>query len=115
VPAELRLVARVVGRLDHLARRVELPAVIDAAQAAFLVARQGQRCLAVRAALVDDAHAAVRRAKGDEVDAQQAHAERPPPGLELAGRDGGQPVVLPDHLAHRRAVLDAGQQVVVFA
>src|SRR5262249_61007230 len=42
------------GHLDALPGNVELPAVIGAAQAAFLVAAKPERCAAMRAELVDE-------------------------------------------------------------
>ena len=51
---------RLVHHVDAGAGHVELPAVIDAAQAAFFVAPEEQRRAAVRAEFVDQADAAVR-------------------------------------------------------
>ena len=51
------LVRRHVGHVDAVAVDVEFPAVIDAAEAVFLVAPEEQRGAAVRAAMVHDADA----------------------------------------------------------
>jgi len=61
----------VVGGLVHLvdadAGDIEFPAVINAAQTAFLVAAKEQGGSAVRAILVQQADAAFRVPKGNEV------------------------------------------------
>ncbi len=102
-----------VGRLGrgvhHLARHVDLPAVEDAAQPVALVARQRQRGAAMRAALVEEADAAVGGAEGDEILSEQAHPARRAVALE-AGRAQRRGPELAQHLAHRRARPDPRQQ-----
>ena len=76
--------ARVVGlrgNLDALAGDVVLPAVIRAAQAAFLVAPEPQRHAAVRAEFVDQAEPFLRIAKRDQPLAENLHAYRRAIGL----------------------------------
>ena len=67
---------RLVHHVDAGAGDVELPAVIDAAQAAFLVAPEVQRGATVRAEFVDQADAAFAVAERDQVLAEQADADR---------------------------------------
>src|SRR5216684_1316156 len=65
---------RLVHLIDAIAVDVELPTVIDAAQAGFLVASEPQRGTAVRTKLVDEADPAFAVAKTDELLAEQLHA-----------------------------------------
>src|SRR5216684_137924 len=67
---------RLVHLIDAIAFDVELPTVIDAAQAGFLVPSEPQRGAAVRAKLVDEADAALAVAKTDELLAEELHADR---------------------------------------
>ena len=69
-------VGRLAGHVDALAGGVELPAVVDAAQAALLVATEEQRRAAVRTERADHADLAVGVAEGDQVFAQGARANR---------------------------------------
>src|SRR6185312_2039231 len=61
------LVPGLARQIDAIAFDVEFPAVIDPAQAAFLVAAEEQRRGAMRAALIDEADAALRIAESDEL------------------------------------------------
>ena len=70
------LVRRQVGHLQAIAGGVELPAVIDAAQAALFIATEEQRGAAVRAAMIEDADAARAVAEGDQPFAKQHQAQR---------------------------------------
>ena len=98
--------------LDHVAFDVEFPAVIEAAQPAFLVAREQQRGAPVRAVFVEHAEAALAVAEHHEILAEQAHLDRRAVGLgHLLGQAGRDPVAAHD-LAHRRVALDAAQQIV---
>ena len=72
---------RLVHQVDAGAGDVELPAMIDAAQAAFLVAPEIQRDAAMRAEFVEQADAALAVAEGDQVLAEQADAHRRAVGL----------------------------------
>ena len=56
-----------VRHVDALAVDVELPAVVDAAQAVLVVAAEEHRRAAVRAVRIDQADAAVGVTEGDEV------------------------------------------------
>ena len=67
---------RLVELIDAVAFDVEFPAVIDAAQPAFLVAPEEQRDAAMRAEFVDQADAAVAVAERDEILAEQSDAHR---------------------------------------
>ena len=67
---------RLVQHVDAVAVDVELPAVIDAAQPAFLVAPEEQRGAAMRAVFVDQTDAALAVAERHEVLAEQPDAHR---------------------------------------
>src|SRR5258708_20468410 len=91
-----------VELIDAVALHVIFPAVIDAAQAAFLVAPEKQRDAAMRAELVEEADATVAVTEGDEVLTQQAHPHRRAIGLgDLARQAGGDPLT-PPPIPHRR-------------
>ena len=93
---------RHVRHVEAVAFDVELPAVIDAAQAAFLVAAEEQRGAAVRAAMLHDADPAVGVAEGDELLAEQQEPHRLAVGLQFRRETGGNPVFA-HQVAHRRA------------
>jgi hypothetical protein len=98
--------------LDHIAVHVEFPAVIKAAQAAFLVAREDQRCAPVRAVLVEHADAPLAVAEHHEILAEQAHLDRCAIRFgHFLGQARRDPVAAHD-LAHRRVAFDAAQQIV---
>jgi hypothetical protein len=82
------LARRHVGHVHAVPSHVELPAVVDAADAAFLVAAQVERGAAMRAAVVEDADASLRVAKGDELlpAASAAWDRRPPATRRRAPR-----------------------------
>jgi hypothetical protein len=67
---------RSVRQVYTLAVDIELPAVVHAPQAGFLVAPKKHRRTAVRAVGVDKADAAVRVTEGDEVLAHDADSKR---------------------------------------
>ncbi len=93
---------------------VELPAVIDAAEAALFVAAEPEVGAAVRATRVDDADPAIRVAEREQVLAEQPEIDRRAVGLsDLPGEEGGHPVAT-HHLAERRARPDACQQLILF-
>jgi hypothetical protein len=101
----------VLGHVRHveaIAGNVELPAMIDAAQPALLVAAEEQRGAAVRAAMVDHADAAGAVAEGQKLLAQQHETGRRAVALQFRRQQGGQPVV-PHQPAHRRAGADLGE------
>ena len=103
-----------VGHVDAVAADVELPAVVDAANALFLVATEEQRRAAMRAVVRDQPELAGRDAKGDQVLTQQSQPHRRAVGLrQLARHERGQPV-LAHELAHGRPWTDPAQQFVVF-
>src|SRR5216683_3172467 len=69
ISRQLDLVAELLGLvhlIDAIAVDVVLPAVIDAAQARFLIAPEPQRGASVRAELVDQTDPALAVAKTDE-------------------------------------------------
>src|SRR5271165_513532 len=106
---------RLVHLLDAIAFDVELPAVIDAAQAGFLVASEPQGGAAMRAKLLDEPDAALAVAKTDELLAEQLHAHRRAVGLGEFARQEGRNPIPPQHIAHRRARSYSRHQLVLFA
>ena len=105
---------RLRRHLDHVAFDVELPAVIEAAQPAFLVAADHQRGAPVRAILVEHAEAAVGVAKHDQVLAQQPDRDRRSVGLGHLLRHAGWNPVPAHELAHGGVAFHAAQEVVFF-
>ena len=106
-----------VGRLVHhvgaLAVDVELPAVIDAAQAAFFVAPQPQRRQPVGAQFLQQADASVGVAEGDQLLAQQLDANRLAVGFgQFPRQQSGHPVAA-HQLAHGGTGADLGQRDVI--
>ena len=105
---------RLVQLIDAGTGHVELPAVIDAAQPAFLVAPEKERHAAMRAILLDEADAPLGVAEGDEFLAHQLYAHgRAVRFGDLVRQAGGDPIA-PHRIAHRRAGADAGDQFVFF-
>ena len=96
---------RQARHVQAVAGNVELPAVIDAAQTAFLVAPQEQRRAAVRAAMVHHADPAFAVAKGDQLLAQQHQAHRRAVARQLRGHGRGDPVAA-HQVAHDSAWAD---------
>src|SRR5262249_58775345 len=98
---------RLVHHVDAAAADVELPAVVDAAQPALLVAAEEERGAPVRAILVEQAHPALGIAEGHQVLAQKLDPDRWPVWLRQVPRDQrGDPV--PTHGGpHRRVWPDA--------
>ena len=101
------------GHVDDVAVHVEFPAVIEAAEAALLVATEGEGGLAVGAGLAEHAEAAVAVAEGDQVLAEQADADGVAVGTRhLLGQHRGDPVAA-HHAAHRRVGLDPAERLVL--
>ncbi len=108
------LICGTQGRSTQLPCDVEFQAVIDAAQPALLVAAEEQRRGAMRAALVEQADAAVGVAEQHQVLAQEPHAHRRRVRLgDLMGERRRNPIAA-HQFAHRRAGADAGEQFVFF-
>ena len=102
------------GLIEDVAVDVEFPAVIQAAQSAFLVAPERERRAAVQAALAENTQASLRIAEHDEVFAQHPGAHRRAIGFrDLLRKTGRQPMAAHD-AAHRPVAFDAGQEFVVF-
>jgi hypothetical protein len=111
----LELAARRLGRhVDAAAGHVELPAMVDAAQTAFLVSPEEERHPAVRAVFLEHAHPAVRVAERDEPLAEQPDAHRRAVARDLLRKQRRRPI-LSHHPAERRTRSDPGHQFVVFA
>ena len=105
---------RLVRHVDAAARDVELPPVVDAAQAVVLVPAEVERRPAVRAALRKQAHASGRVPEDDEILAQQAHPHRVAVGFgKLLGQHDRDPITAHE-VPHRRPRRDVGHQFVLF-
>src|SRR6266576_6037979 len=103
---------RLVELVEAMAFDVELPAVIDAPETAFLVASEEQGHPAMRAEFVDQADPAITVAERDEILAEQFDADRRTVRLgDLRRQAGGDPIP-PHRLSHRRPGADAGDQFV---
>src|SRR5947209_5045430 len=103
---------RLIELVKAIAFDVELPAVIDAPETAFLVASEEQGHPAMRAEFVDQTDPAVAVAERDEILAEQFDADRRTVRLgDLRRQAGGDPIS-PHRLAHRRPSADAGDQFV---
>jgi hypothetical protein len=61
---------RLIGHIDTAPRNVELPAVVDAAQAVLLVSSEEERRTSMRAIVRRNANVANRISKGNKVLAQ---------------------------------------------
>ena len=101
------------GHFEHRAIGGDFPAVIKAAQTAFLVAAVKQRRVAVRAEFSNQSDCAVRIAKRDKILAEKAHAHRIAVALhQFFAKRRGQPMP-PHDLTHRRRAFDATKQIIV--
>ena len=106
---------RLVHHVHTPAFDVELPAVVDAAEPALLVAPEEERGLPVRAPLVEDSDPPLRVTKRHQLLTEQLDAHGRAIGLgQLPRQERGDPVP-PHRLAHGRATTDAGNSLVVFA
>ena len=93
---------------------VELPAVIDAADAAFLVAAEPEIGAAVRAILIDDADHAARVAEGEQFLAHDDDLLRRAVGLrQFLRQQHGNPEAA-QQFAHAGARTALGEEFVVF-
>ena len=69
--------SRQIGRhIDAIAVHVELPAVVDAHHAAFLIDGEEQGCATVRTPFVDQPNLPVRVTEGNQVFSQEPDANR---------------------------------------
>ena len=111
------LAQRRVGRLGRhvhdVAVDVELPAMVDAAQTAFLVAPEPEIDATVRAVAVEQAEAAVGVLEGDQVLAQHPHAHRRAVGHGQLFRQQHRHPEAAHQVAHQRARTHAGQIFIV--
>ena len=99
---------------DALAVHIVFPAVIQAAQAALLVAAEQQGGSPVRAFLVEQAEPPVAVAEGDHALAERLDQQGGAVGLgDLLDQADRRPV-LAHQPAHRGVALHPGQQVVFF-
>ena len=100
--------------VDHVAFDIDLPSVVQAAQAALLVAPERKRRAPVRTMLIDHSEPAQAVPKRHQVLAQQAHPNgRAVGGCHFLGHARGNPVT-PHQRAHRGAALDPAEQIVLF-
>ena len=108
-----RACLRLRRHVDDIAFGIELPAVIEAAQAAFLVAAEGERSLAVRTGLAEQAELAVAVAERDELLAEKLQrCTGAPSGVATCSDRQRRHPVAAHQPAHRRIALDATQQLV---
>jgi len=110
----LRSPGRLRRHVDDVSFDVEFPAVVQAAQAAFLVAAIDQGCPPVQAVLTQHAEPSLAVAEHDQVLAQQPRLDGRAVALRhLLGHAHRQPVAAHDP-AHRRIALDAAKKLVLF-
>ena len=105
---------RLVRHLHAIAVHIELPAVIDAAQAAVLIAAEIERGAPVGAFLVENADPAARVPEGHEVLAQQPEPHRVAIGPRQLLRHERRKPEPAEQRAHRRAGTGPAEQFVVF-
>ena len=105
---------RGVRQIDAIAVHVELPAVIDAADAALLIAAPEQVGAPVRAVGIQNAHAAVAVAERNQIFAKYAKPDRRAVRLRHLGDQHHRQPEPPEQVAHRGSWADANQQFVVF-
>src|SRR3981081_4910191 len=105
---------RLVQLVDAGAGPVELPAVIDAAQAALLVAPKIERYAAMRAIFLDEADAPLGVAEGDELLPHQFDAHRRTVRLADLTRQAGRDPITPHRIAPRASGARSGEQCVLF-
>jgi len=98
---------RLRRHLDDVAIHIHLPAVIEAAQAAFLVARVSERDAAMRAIFVEHAELAFAVTEDDQVFAQEPRAHRLAVRLRDFFREARGNPVATHELPHRRVAFDA--------
>jgi hypothetical protein len=96
------LTRRCVRHIDTITRGVELPAVIDAADAVLLVAPEEQGGAAMWAAVIQDPDPAGAVAERDQPFAEQHQPHRRAVALQLRRHRRRNPV-LPHHFAHHSA------------
>ena len=106
------LPGRHVGHVEAAALGVELPAVVDAADAVTFGAAEEQRRAAVRTAVIHDSDPTPFVAEGDQLLAQQQQTHRRRAGLELRRQARRNPV-LAHQIAHKGARADPGQVRIV--
>ena len=118
-PVFQTLLGAAAGRLRWAvhdgARDIDLPAVIQASEPAFLVAAEGERRAAVRTMQVEHAQAAGAVAERHEFLAQHANGQGSAIGLRDFLREARRDPVRAHEPSHRRVALDPREQVVVFA
>ena len=100
------------GMSTQAPRDVELPAVVDAANAVFFVAAEEDRGATMGAGFGDEPGTAAGVPEGDEVFAEQADAHGLAVRLQLPGVEEGKPVGAHDG-AHLGAWADATHDLVV--
>jgi hypothetical protein len=115
--ADLVLEGELFGLVHHVhaaAGHVELPAVVDAAQAAFLVAPEEQGCAPMGAELLEEPDAALGVAEGHEILAQELHPDGRTVGRgQFPGEQRRDPVA-PQRVPHGCAGANASDELVFF-
>ena len=99
--------------LDALSGNVEFPAVIGAAQSAFLIASKPQRCAAVRAKFIDQAITPIAVAEGDQPLGQQFDPHRRGIVLRQFLRQQRRCPAAAEHLAHQGSRSGLGDEIVL--
>ena len=107
-----RACLRLRRHVDDVAVGVELPAVIEATKAAFLVAAEGERGLAMRTGFAEHPNLAVAIAERDELFSEQLQAHRSAVRLRDLFRQHRRHPVAAHQPPHRRIALDPAQQFV---
>ena len=104
---------RLGGHVGAIAVAIEFPAVVDAADAALLVAAEEHRRAPVRTIRVDEADDSVGVAEREEVFAQKPHAHRRAVLLGQFLRQGGGNPVAAEQFAHGRSASHARDPFVI--
>jgi hypothetical protein len=115
---DLAVVGRIrrhVGHLDAFAVGVVLPAVVNAAQAALLVAAEEKVGAAMCTRGLDQPDATLRVAERDQALAHHLHADRRTVRFRQLARQRHRQPEAPEVLAHRAAGTGAHQQLVLCA
>src|SRR3546814_10595449 len=104
---------RSVRSLEHGTVDGEFPAMIDAADSAFLYPAEQQRCAAVAAMFGERSKGALGVAEHDEAFAANFDRKRDAIGLGQLGREHHRKPIMAERLAHRRVGTDAADQLVI--
>src|SRR3546814_17284004 len=104
-----------VRSLEHGTVDGEFPAMIDAADSAFLYPAEQQRCAAVAAMFGERSKGALGVAEHDEAFADNFDRKRDPIGLGQTGREHTRKQIMAEPLAHRPRGTDQADKLVIKA